>query len=111
TLAELRRRGHRLGLVTECGDDVPVVWPSLPIARHFDAAVYTCEVGERKPAPLLNDLIVERLGVEARDCVYIGDGGGYELAGAARAGMRPILVAAPHAEWLHPEARSGPANA
>jgi putative hydrolase of the HAD superfamily len=105
TLLELRRRGFRLGLMTECGDDVPRLWPSSPLARHFDAQVYTCEVGKRKPAPELYELIVERLGVEPARCTYVGDGGGYELAGAARLGMRPILLLAPYSEWLHPEAR------
>jgi putative hydrolase of the HAD superfamily len=105
TLAELRRRGYRLGLMTECGDDVPLLWPSNPLARHFAAAVYTCEAGLRKPAPALYELIVERLGVEPERCTYVGDGGGFELSGAARIGMRPILLVVPYSEWLHPEAR------
>jgi putative hydrolase of the HAD superfamily len=105
TVAELRRRGYRLALMTECGDDVPLLWPSNPLAPHFSATVYTCEVGTRKPAPVLYELIVERLGVEPEQCTYIGDGGSYELAGAAQIGMRPILLVAPYSEWLHPEAK------
>jgi putative hydrolase of the HAD superfamily len=105
TLAELKRRGLRLGLVTECSDVVPALWPELPIARHFDATVYTCDVGQRKPAPVLYELVCEQLGVEPSDCVYVGDGGGYELAGARKAGMRPILILAPGLEWMHDEAR------
>lgn len=106
TVAELKRRGYTVGLMTECGDAVPVLWPTMPIARHFDAAVYSCEVGERKPAPVLYELMCERLGVEPRDCVYVGDGGGYELAGAAKTGMRPILISVPSSPWLHPEAEA-----
>jgi putative hydrolase of the HAD superfamily len=106
TLIELRGRGLKLGLVTECSDAVPKLWPQSPFAPHFDAEVYTCEVGVRKPARILYDLICERLGVEHADCVYVGDGGGYELAGAAEAGMRPILILAPYSDWQHPEAES-----
>jgi putative hydrolase of the HAD superfamily len=104
TLAELRGRGLKLGLVTECSDVVPELWPQSPLARYFDAQVYTCAVGVRKPARILYDLVCERLGVEHPDCVYVGDGGGYELAGAAAVGMRPILIVAPYVEWRHPEA-------
>ena len=104
TLTELRGRGLKLGLVTECSDGVPQLWPETRLAPHFDAQVYTCQVGVRKPARVLYDLACERLGVEHGECVYVGDGGGYELAGAAQLGMRPILIVAPHAEWLHPEA-------
>jgi len=103
-LAELKQRGLKLGLVTECSEEVPRIWPKLGFARWFDAGVYTVEAGVRKPHPSLYAAICERLGVEAADCVYVGDGGGYELAGAARAGMRPILISVPYAEWLHPEA-------
>jgi len=104
TLAALRRRGLELGLMTECSEGIPELWPETPLARFFDAQVYTCEVGVRKPAPVLYDLVCERLGVEHAECVYVGDGGGSELAGAAKLGMRPILIVAPYAEWLHPEA-------
>jgi putative hydrolase of the HAD superfamily len=106
TLAELRRRGLDLGLVTECSDGVPQLWPETRLAPYFAAQVYTCEVGVRKPAPVLYHLVCERLGVQPTECVYVGDGGGYELAGAAGVGMRPILIVAPHAEWLHSEAES-----
>jgi putative hydrolase of the HAD superfamily len=104
TLTELRGRGLELGLVTECSDGVPDLWPETRLAPHFAAQVYTCEVGVRKPARVLYDLVCERLDAEHAECVYVGDGGGYELAGAAELGMRPILIVAPHAEWLHPEA-------
>jgi putative hydrolase of the HAD superfamily len=36
--------------------------------------------------------------VTARDCVYVGDGGGHELSGARAAGMRAVLLAAD--DWL-----------
>ncbi len=105
TLAELRRRQLKLGLVTECSEGVPELWPETALAPYFDAQVYTCEVGVRKPDPVLYELVCRGLGVESTDCVYVGDGGGYELAGAASSGMRPILIVAPDAEWLHPEAQ------
>jgi putative hydrolase of the HAD superfamily len=106
TVAALRTRGLKLGLVTECSDGVPELWPKTSLAPHFDAQVYTCEVGVRKPAPILYDLVCDQLGVEHANCVYVGDGGGYELAGTAETGMRPILIVAPDAEWLHPEAKA-----
>jgi putative hydrolase of the HAD superfamily len=105
-LSELSTRGLRLGLVTECSEEVPLVWPTLALARWFDACVYTAVAGVRKPHPSLYETICEQLGVPAAACVYVGDGGGYELAGAAKAGMRPVLISVPYAPWLHPEAES-----
>src|SRR5207237_9530682 len=35
TLAELRRRGLRVGLISMCSEDVPVAWPDTALARLF----------------------------------------------------------------------------
>ena len=46
----------------------------------------------RKPDPRLYATAARRLGVGPGECWYAGDGGGRELTGARRAGMRPVLV-------------------
>jgi FMN phosphatase YigB (HAD superfamily) len=39
TLAELRRRGHLLGLISVCSQDVPHVWAETPFAGALDEVV------------------------------------------------------------------------
>jgi putative hydrolase of the HAD superfamily len=92
TLRELRTRGLATGLITVCSDDVPAVWSETPFAELFDAAVFSCSVGLRKPDPRIYLLACEQLGVQPQDAVFVGDGANDELAGAERVGMRAILI-------------------
>jgi len=92
TLAALHARGHRLGLITVCSEDVPDVWRETVFADVFDATVYSCSVGLRKPDPRIYRLACQQLAVEPEDAVFVGDGANDELAGAERVGMRAVLT-------------------
>jgi len=98
TLEELRRRGHRLGMISVCTEEVPQVWGETPLGREFDAAVFSCEVGVSKPDARIYEIACERLGVEARDCLFVGDGANDELPGAERAGMTALQLRPPGEE-------------
>jgi putative hydrolase of the HAD superfamily len=102
TLAELRRRGHLLGLISVCSQDVPHVWDETPLAGALDELVFSCDVGLSKPDPRIYELACKRLGVEASDCLFVGDGANDELTGAERAGMTALQLRAP-GEPLTPE--------
>lgn len=91
-LDELRRRGFRLGLISDCSSEICERWDSTPYASRLDAAVLSYREGCRKPDPRLYAKAAALLEVQPEECWYVGDGGSRELAGAARAGMRPVLV-------------------
>lgn len=94
TLRELRGRGHKLGLITVCSEDVAQVWESTPFGGLFDAAVFSAEVGMSKPDPRIYELCCERLDVLPTDCLYVGDGANDELPGAERVGMTALQLRA-----------------
>jgi putative hydrolase of the HAD superfamily len=102
TLEELRRRGHRLGMISACSQDVPDVWADTPFGELFDSAVFSCSVGFSKPDPRIYELAAGELGVAPRDCLFVGDGANDELPGAERAGMTALQLRAP-GEPLTPE--------
>ena len=87
TLEELRRRGHRLGMISACSAEVPEVWEQTPFGGLFDSTVFSCSVGVSKPDPRIYEIACEELGVEAEDCLFVGDGANDELPGAERVGM------------------------
>jgi putative hydrolase of the HAD superfamily len=105
TLVELRERGYGVGLITVCSEDVPHLWPETPFAKLFDAAVFSCSVGLRKPDPRIYQLACEELAVDAEEAMFVGDGANDELAGAQRVGMRAVLIHRPGEEPPWPEAR------
>ncbi len=90
-LLRLRDKEYRIGLISDCSHEIPVVWPDTPLAPLIDVAVFSCLTGFRKPDPRIYQLATEGLRVSPEQCLYIGDGGSEELTGALRAGMHPIL--------------------
>jgi putative hydrolase of the HAD superfamily len=92
TLTALREHGYKVGLITVCSEDVPAVWDETPFADSFDATVFSCSVGLRKPDPRIYRLACDQLGVEPEEAIFVGDGANDELAGAERVGMRAVLM-------------------
>ena len=95
TVEELRRRGHRLGMISACTAEVPDVWEQTPFGGLFDSTVFSCSVGVSKPDPRIYEIACEELGVEPGDCLFVGDGANDELPGAERVGMTALQLRAP----------------
>ena len=95
TLEALRDRGYKVGLISNCTEEVSRLWDSTPFAPLFDVAVLSFDVRMAKPDPRIYELATERLGVDGNDCLYVGDGSDGELSGAAQAGMTAVLMRAP----------------
>ncbi len=94
TIAELKRRGIRVGLITVCSDDVVDVWEETPFAGVFDTVVYSCSCGLSKPDPRIYELALRDLAVGPADAIFVGDGANDELAGAETVGMRAVQIGA-----------------
>ena len=90
-LDELKRRGYRLGLISNCGPAVPLLFPRSPLARYIDIPVFSCAERVAKPSSDIYQRACQRLKIVAQNCIYVGDGSNQELTGAAATGMRPIL--------------------
>jgi putative hydrolase of the HAD superfamily len=92
TLRQLRQRGLRLGLISSCSGDVPIVWGETPFVGLFDATVFSSEAGLRKPDVRIFRKAASELQTPTSGCLYVGDGGNDELAGAERGGMTAVLL-------------------
>jgi putative hydrolase of the HAD superfamily len=91
-LASLRARGLKIGVLSDCTDEIPILWPMSAYADLVDAAVFSCVLGVRKPDQRTYAAVLTELSVSADRCLYVGDGGSSELSGAQTAGLRPILL-------------------
>jgi FMN phosphatase YigB (HAD superfamily) len=63
----------------------------LNLERFFQAAVVSSEAGVRKPDPAIYRILLERLGAEGKDCIFIDDRL-ENLAPAAALGIVPVLL-------------------
>ncbi len=96
TINELKARGYKIGLISDCTTDVPTLWNDTPLCPLIDEPVFSCSVGLTKPDPRIYHFACERLDVKPAECLYVGDGGSSELAGASEVGMHPVLIRTPY---------------
>ena len=92
TLEWCRSHSIKVGLISNTYSDVPAIFCQHPMAKLFDTAVFSCDVGLEKPDPRIYNLACDRLGVDAQDCVYLGDGSSDELNGARSVGMCAVFL-------------------
>ena len=100
TLSKLRDMGLKTALVSDCGFEIPILWPDSSFAPLFDAAVFSCDARAKKPDPKVYTLACDQLCVDPKRCLYIGDGGSRELTGALAMGMTPILINVGYESYL-----------
>ena len=96
TISTLREQGFRVGLISNCGEEVTQLWDGTPFAPLFDAAVFSFSARLVKPDPRIYRLAIDQLGFSPEQCLFVGDGSGNELTGASNAGMTPVLIRAPY---------------
>jgi putative hydrolase of the HAD superfamily len=94
-LSQLKAEGYKVGLISNCSSEPPVIWPHTPFAPFFDVTVFSSVAGIQKPDPRIYQMAMEQLKVKPEDCLYVGDGDSRELTGAAGAGMHPVLISVP----------------
>jgi putative hydrolase of the HAD superfamily len=92
TLRELRERGMLVGLISNCTEDVALVWAESQFAPLFDVAVLSATAGCMKPDPRIYEQACAGLGVDPSDALFVGDGANDELRGARDVGMTPVLI-------------------
>lgn len=95
TINQIKAKGYKVGLISDCSPETPTVWPRTAFANLFDVTIFSCSVGMKKPDPRIYLLATEKLGVRPEDCLYIGDGSSHELTGALKVGMHPVLIRDP----------------
>ena len=92
-LDALRGRGLLLGLVSNAFDPPWLLHRDLErmgVAKRLDAAVFSSEVGKRKPHPAMFRAALERLGVTPARSVFVGDSRYADVGGASELGMTTI---------------------
>jgi putative hydrolase of the HAD superfamily len=92
-LESLRDRGLKLGLVSNALDPPWLLHRDLEqlgVAGRLDVAVFSSEVGWRKPHPAIFERALEALGAEARAALFVGDRLYEDVGGASKLGMRTV---------------------
>ncbi|HYS78987.1 MAG TPA: HAD family hydrolase [Candidatus Dormibacteraeota bacterium] len=96
TLAALRARpGVKTGLVSNASSTAAMLFERLGLSGYFKEAVFSFRVGVLKPQPEIYLKACEALHVQPAECLFVGDGNGFELDGAGALGMETVRVERP----------------
>ena len=95
-LSQMKERGYRFGVVTDCSAETPLSWNSSWLRDVIDVVAFSCELGVRKPDPEIYLAATRRLNVQPDECVFVGDGGSNELYGAHELGMAATMLVDPN---------------
>lgn len=91
-LRDIRRKGIRLGLISNASSSEVRAWADSPLAELFDVVSFSCDVGHVKPDSAIYTNTLDALGVDAEHSLFVGDGGSDEHTGAHAVGMRTVLI-------------------
>ncbi len=92
-LESLRARGLKLGLVSNAFDPGWLLRRDLEqmgIAERIDFAVFSSEVGKRKPHPEIFEQALIALGAAAEESLFVGDRLFEDVRGADEVGMTTV---------------------
>lgn len=88
------RNVYRIGLLTNFthGPAAREIIDTLGLTPFFDVVLISGELGYRKPHPFVFRHLIEYLGVEKEQILYVGDDPEPDIRGAQKAGLQPVLT-------------------
>lgn len=96
TLAALRERGLRLGLISNCSAQAGAVLERIGLAQHFDGVILSCDVGVAKPDRAIFEHACQTLRVTPQESMFVADGAFTELDAAKSLGMVAVKIEQAH---------------
>lgn len=91
-LAALEESGLTQAVITNFDSRVIGILEGLGISARFDSILLSSRVGYAKPAPQIFQQALAHYKLPAHEALHVGDSPQHDVAGAAAAGLRAVLV-------------------
>jgi putative hydrolase of the HAD superfamily len=91
-LAQLKERGHTLGVISNFDYRVYGILAGLGLGSCFDSVTISSEAGWAKPAPEIFQAALRRHAVAPGEALHVGDSEQMDLTGSQAAGIAGILL-------------------
>lgn len=86
----LKERGLKIGVISNCFSEEADAIRDSVLFPYFDGVFLSYEQGIKKPDFEIYKRCMNHLRLEANECLYVGDGGSYELEAAQELGMKVV---------------------
>ncbi|MDE6673441.1 MAG: HAD-IA family hydrolase [Acetatifactor sp.] len=104
-LRSLKEKGILIGLISNCFSEESVVIKKSILYPFFNVVCLSFDEGMQKPDQAIFCRCIEKLNVQADECLYVGDGGSCELEAAKMIGMKAV-----QAVWYLKEGTNQPSK-
>jgi putative hydrolase of the HAD superfamily len=91
-LLQTLQRDFRLAMISNADGRAEALTIEFGIRPYLEFVIDSHFVGVEKPNPKIFELALERLGLAANECAYVGDIYGIDVLGAKAAAISAILV-------------------
>ena len=89
-LMSLKEENIQIGLISNCFSEEAKVIKKSILYPYFDVPLLSYDEGLQKPDAAIFERCLERLQVFPQECLYVGDGGSFELEAAEKMGMKAV---------------------
>ncbi len=86
----LRKKGYKIAILSDQWHLSKEVLASKKLMKKFDVVVISCDVGVRKPNSKIYKIVLKKLNLPAKGCVFI-DNQMWNIKPAKKLGMKTIL--------------------
>ncbi|MCL2721588.1 MAG: HAD family hydrolase [Treponema sp.] len=93
TLDAFRKAGYKLGLLSDFPPETKL--ENLKINGIWDAVLCSERCGALKPHPLSFEKLALAMSLQPENIIYVGNSRSYDVAGAAKAGMKTAWIKSP----------------
>jgi putative hydrolase of the HAD superfamily len=91
-LERLKQKGYRLGIISNWDPSAKSILTRQGLADYFDQIIISSEVGFEKPDERIFHLALQRAGVSASECLYVGDNYYDDALGSMKVGMPSVII-------------------
>ncbi|CQR46818.1 Pyrimidine 5'-nucleotidase YjjG [Paraliobacillus sp. PM-2] len=91
-LRKLKEKGIGVGLISNWNHTARKVLEETGIIGHLDHIIVSSEVDVEKPNERIFNIALEKAGVAANECLYVGDNYYDDVVGSRKVGMDSILI-------------------
>ncbi len=111
TLEELKRRGYRIGMISNAADDdnTQDLIDKAHLRPLLEFIVSSAKFGKRKPDASIFQSVLQHFDIPAEQAVMVGDSFAADVVGAHGVGMQAIWITRRSRETADPEARAAEA--
>ncbi|HEA69567.1 hypothetical protein LCGC14_1585320 [marine sediment metagenome] len=91
-LEELKKNSIGMGIISNWDDSAQEILKNAKLHKYFEHQVISSEIGCTKPSAEIFKAAIDKAGVKARECLYVGDNYYDDAIGCRKVGMNPLII-------------------